>query len=170
MESTRKTTQEDVARSSRKLRRLLTFLFAALVVLILLERFGAAGLQIAQHGFGGDALRRLALQCVRACPELVYLMALWYVRQALVSFANGEFYSTATTRMIDRVGATLAIGAAITLFIVPTTSRLLGFPPGYFIAYDIPSLILGAVGLSFTVIAHVLRLAAEIQAELDQIF
>ena len=72
--------------------------------------------------------------------------------------------------MLDRVGTMLATGAFISVFLVPSASRAVGFGPGYLIAYDVSGLVLGAVGLSLKVIAHVLRRGSEMQAELDEIF
>ncbi|MFY0533450.1 hypothetical protein [Nannocystis pusilla] len=53
---------------------------------------------------------------------------------------------------------------------VPALQRALGSGPGYWIAFDVSGLVLGALGLSLTVIARVLGRAAVLQAELDEIF
>ena len=163
-------THAAIQRSSAKLRRILTCLFAALGVLLVLERFGAVAMQLYRHDSGGNGLRRLAFECVAACPEALDLLALWWIRQALAEFAEGKLYAPTITRMLDRVGMMLAIGACIGVFLVPTVSRALGFGPGYVIAYDVSGLVLGAVGLSLKIIANVLRRASEMQAELDEIF
>ena len=83
---------------------------------------------------------------------------------------NPRSLSPTITRMLDRVGTMLATGAFITVFVIPSASRALGFPPGYLIAYDVSGLVLGAVCLSLKVIGHVLRRASEMEAELDGIF
>ncbi len=72
--------------------------------------------------------------------------------------------------MLERLGLTLASAAFLTVFILPSIARWLGFAPGYVIAYDVSNLVLGALGLSLTIIARVLRSAAAAQAELDEIF
>ena len=163
------TTNAAIQATSAKLRRFLTWVFASLAVLLLLERFGAITAQAlrdpAAAGFG-----RFAVQAVLASPEVLYLLALWWVRQALASFAEGNLYTPTIATMIDRVGMTLAAGAFLGVFVVPGALRLLGQGPGYLIAYDIAGVVLGAIGLSFKVIAHVLRRAAELQAELDEMF
>jgi hypothetical protein len=147
-----------------------SWLVATLAVLLVLERFGSVALQLVQGGPDPNELRRLELACVVAVPEVLYLLALWWIRQALAEFAEGKLYAPPVTRMLDRVGLMLAAGAFVSVFLVPTASRLLGSGPGYVIAYDVSSLVLGAVGLSLKIIAHVLRRAAEMQAELDEIF
>lgn len=159
-----------IAQRSLRLRRMLTGLVWTLGLVVLLERFSAAGLALWRHGFAGEDLRRLALAGLKAFPEALYLLALWWVRQALGSFAAGELYAAAVSRMLERVGFTLALSAFFAVFVLPGASTALGFPPGYFIALDVASLVLGAVGLSLTVIAHVLRTAAEQKAELEEIF
>lgn len=166
----RKTTQAEIRQTSAKLRRFVSCLLASLAVLLVLERFGAVSMQLFKQGLGGDGPRRLAFQCVAASPEVLYLVALWWIRQALAAFAEGKFYTPTITRMINRVGTMLATAAFISVFLIPSASRALGFGPGYVIAYDVSGLVLGAVGLSLKVIAHVLRRASELQAELDEIF
>jgi hypothetical protein len=107
---------------------------------------------------------------VHALPEVSYLLALWWIRQALAAMARGELYGPAIRRMLDRVGLTLALGAFASVFLVPGLCRWLGYDPGFWIAYDVSALVLGAVGLSLKVIADVLRHAAGVQAELDGMF
>jgi hypothetical protein len=164
------TKQRTIAQRSASLLRLVTWLFVSLAVLLVLERFGSVGLQFARSGATAGSLRRLAHECIRACPEVLYLLALWWIRQALAAMADGALYNEPIARMLERVGTTLAAGAFISVFLVPSASRLVGYGPGYLIAYDISSLVLGAVGLSLKLIAHLLRQAAEMQAELDEIF
>ncbi len=166
----RKTTQADIQRTSTALRRLVSVLLASLSVLLVLERFGAVGMELFLQGFAGEVPRRLAFEGIAACPEVLYLLALWWIRQALAAFAEGKLYTPTITRMLDRVGTMLATGAFISVFLVPSASRAVGFGPGYLIAYDVSGLVLGAVGLSLKVIAHVLRRGSEMQAELDEIF
>jgi hypothetical protein len=72
--------------------------------------------------------------------------------------------------MLERVGRWLAIGAVVSVFIVPLTDTLLKHGPGYWIALDISGLVLGAVGLSLTIVGGVLARGAEIQTELDEMF
>ena len=165
-----KGSQAEIQRTSAQLRRLLTGLLVALAVLLVGERFGPLLVPLVEHGVTGEILRRLGLACVAACPEVLFLLALWWIRQALGAFADGKFYTPTITRMLDRVGTMLAAGAIITVFLIPSASRALGFGPGYLIAYDVSGLVLGAVGLSLKVIAHVLRRASEMEAELDGIF
>lgn len=155
---------------SARLARTLAVLLAFLVVLLLSERFGAAGLSLLHENLGGNAVRRFGLQFAAAVPEGCYLMALWWVRAALIEFAQGAFHTPIIARALRRVGAMLGIGAAIALFVVPSVQRALDADPGYLIAYDIGSAVLCAVGLSLSMLAHVLQRAAAIHAELDEIF
>jgi hypothetical protein len=164
-----KTTQSAIEQKSARLLRLVSWLFVSLALLFLLERFGAVGLQLVRDS-NASAFRRLALECIRATPEVLYLLALWWIRRTLVAIAQGSMYGETITRMLDRVGSALAAGSFINVFIVPSASRAIGFPPGYLIAYDVSGLVLGAVGLSLKLIAHLMSHAAEIQAELDEIF
>jgi hypothetical protein len=42
--------------------------------------------------------------------------------------------------------------------------------PGYWIAFDVTGLVLGAIGLSLIIVSHILDRARELKAELDEIF
>lgn len=150
--------------------RLVSGLAAALWLTFLLERFGAVSLGVAAHIDDATAWRAFAVQCVLAIPELFYLLALSGVRRALAEFARGQLFVPAVTRMLDRIGVLLALGASIGVFVVPGLQRALGAGPGYWIAFDVSALVLGALGLSLTVIAHVFGRAAALEAELDEIF
>ncbi|WP_266170336.1 DUF2975 domain-containing protein [Dyella subtropica] len=165
-----KSTVADIRRRSARLRQFVTCLLAALWVLLMLERFGAVAIQLSTHGFDGEPLRRLADQLVAACPEVFYLLSLWWIRQALAAFARGELYTSTITKMLGRVGAMLAAGAFISVFLVPAATYMLGFGPGYWVAFDVSGLVLGAVGLSLHIIGRVLQRASELQAEIDEIF
>jgi len=160
----------DIRTRSEYLRRLVTGLAAALWLLLLLERFGAAGLRVFEHGADAASLRALAVQFVAAIPDVLYLLALDGVRRALAEFARGQLYAPTITRMLDRVGVLLASGAIIGSFVVPALQRALGAGPGYWIAFDVSALVLGALGLSLTVIARVFGHAAVLKTELDEIF
>jgi len=158
-----------IQRKGARLCRVVTILFVALAVLLVLERFGSLGLAFIR-GEPDDTSQRVSLQLVHACPEVLYLLGLWWIRQALAALAKGDLYAPTLTRMIDRVGSTLAAGALVGVFIVPTASRYIGVDPGYLIAFDVSSLVLGAVGLSLKVFAHVFQHARAMQAELQEIF
>ena len=159
-----------IQRRSARLRRFVTLLCSGLIVLLVLERFGFALEELIRHGVDSRTLGRLGVQTVQALPEALYLLALWWIRQALAAIGRGELYGPAIRRMLDRVGWMLALGALASVFLVPGLCRWLGYDPGFWIAYDVSALVLGAVGLSLKVIADVLRHAASVQAELDGIF
>ena len=163
-------TTESIRRSSARMRRLVSVLWIGCLVLVVLERFSAATNRAFGSGFAGESLRALACQAAAAFPEALFLLGLWWVRDALSAFSRGELFSGAVTRMLHRVGIVLACGSAARVFLVPGLCRLLGFNPGYWIAFDAAGLVLGAIGLALEAIAAVLRHAAAIQTELDGIF
>ena len=152
------------------MRRYVTILWAACLALVVLERFSAATIGVFTSGFAGDALRRLACETASAVPEGLFLLGLWWVRDALSAFSRGELFAAPITRMLDRVGIVLVCGSIVRIAVVPGVCRLLGFDSGYWIAFDASALVLGAIGLALEAIAGVLRHAALIQSELDEIF
>jgi hypothetical protein len=161
---------QEIQHRSARVRRFVTLLCSVLIVLLVLERFGFALEQLVRNGPGKDTFGRLAVQTAHALPEACYLLALWWIRQALAAIAHGELFGPVIRRMLGRVGLMLALGAFISVFLVPGICRWLGYDPGFWIAYDISALVLGAIGLSLKVIADVLRHAAGLQAEIDGIF
>lgn len=155
---------------SARVRRFVTILWTVCLSLVVLERFSAAILRVFASGFSGESLRWLACQAVAAVPEGLFLLGLWWVRDALAAFARGELFALPVTRMLHRVGVLLACGSAARILIVPALCRLLGFDEGHWIAFDAAGMVLGAIGLAFKAIAGVLRHASAVQSELDEIF
>lgn len=159
-----------IQKSSARLRRVVTALSVTLWVLLVLERFGRLAMEVAIHGLSQELFKQVVYKLVTACPEVLYLLSLWWVRQALATFARGDLYAPIITRMLNRVGATLSVGATLNVFVVPAVDRALGFGPGYWVAFDVSGLVLGAIGLSLAIVARVLYHAGELKAELDEIF
>ena len=148
----------------------MTALWVVCALLVLLERFSALLITAFAHGFTEIVMRRLMCEAVSALPEVMFLLGLWWVREALSAFIGGELFGPPVTRMLERVGVMLAIGALIRICVVPGACRLLGLNPGYWIAFDASAIVLGAMGIAFKVIANVLRRASAIESELDEIF
>jgi hypothetical protein len=163
-------TTVSIQRHSARMRRFVTALGIVSLTLVVLERFSAVTIHAFTTGFAGEALRALACQTVSAVPEALFLLGLWWIRQTLAAFSRGELFAIPMTRMLNRVGILLAIASATRILLVPGFCRILGFDPGYWIAFDAASLVLGALGLSLKAIAAVLRHASTIQFELDEIF
>jgi uncharacterized membrane protein (DUF485 family) len=157
---------EAIRARSRRLRSVVTVMVFGLAALLTMERFSAAAISAVR----GGGWEWLASQVAAAVPEVVYLLALWWVRQALAAFAAGELFTPAVARTLHRVGLTLAIGALLNTFVVPALQTMVGRGPGYLIAYDIGGLVLGAVGLSLSMVAALFTHASALQSELDEIF
>lgn len=155
---------------SRALARWLSVLLAILSLLLLAERFSAAGIALYRNDADAGTFGRFGAQFAAAIPETCYLLALWWIRAALLEFADGAFHTPVIATALRRVGVTLTVGAAVALFLVPGLQRLFGAGPGYLIAYDIGSVALCALGWSLAMLAQVLKRAAEVQSELDEIF
>lgn len=160
----------DVQHYSARMRRFVTVLWILAAALVIGERFSSAAIEAFRSGFAAMPMRWLGCQAFAALPEALFLVALWWVRDALASFARGELFAPPLTRMLERVGVALACGAAARLALVPGACRLLGFNPGYWIAFDAAAIVLGAIGLALKAIAGALRHASAIQSELDEIF
>lgn len=161
---------EQLARYSARMRRVVTLLWAGCAGLVVLERFSAPAIRLFATRFDSLAVRAFACQAAEAFPELLFLLALWWVRETLTAFAGEAVFAAPIARMLDRVGMTLACAAAVRILVVPGICRLLGFSPGYWIAFDAAAVVVGVLGLALKVIAGALRHAESIQAELDEMF
>lgn len=164
------TSVADIRMQAGRLCRIVAGGAVVLWVLLVLERFGQPAAALLQHGGDAATWHVIALRLIEACPQAIYLIALEWTRRALAGFARGDLFTPTVARMLDRVGATLVLGAFVELFLVPAAQRLLESNPGYWIAFDVSALVLAAIGLSLSVVARVLRRAAELQTELDEIF
>ena len=159
-----------IQRLSARMRSFATALWIVCLTLVVLERFSAATIRVFSSDFASEPLRWLTCQAVAAVPEALFLLGLWWARDALAAFSRGELFELPVTRMLDRVGIVLALGSAARILVVPGACRLLGFNAGHWIAFDAASMVLGAIGLALKAIAGVLRHASAIQSELDEIF
>lgn len=164
------TSVADIRMQAGRLCRIVAAGAIVLWVLLVLERFGAPTADLLQHGGDAGLCHVFALRLLEACPQAIYLIALEWTRRALAGFARGDLFAPTVAHMLDRVGATLALGAVVELVLVPAAQRLLGSNPGYWIAFDVSALVLAAIGLSLSVVARVLQRAADLQTELDEIF
>lgn len=153
-----------------RMRRFVTALAIVCGTLVLLERFSAVTIAVVSTRFASASLRAFACHAVSAFPELLFVRALWRIRDALAAVSRGDLFARSMTTMLERVGVLVACGAAARILIVPGLCRLLGFNAGYWIAFDAASLVLAAIGLALRAIAGVLRHASTIQSELDEIF
>lgn len=145
-------------------------LLCTLLFFLLTERFGAVVVAVLQQPTSATTLNLLCGRLVLAVPDLCYLLALWWVRVALLEFASGAFHTPVIATALRRVGIALALGSVFILFIAPGLQRLLGANPGYFIAYNIGSAVLCALGAALAMLAQVLKRAARVQTELDGMF
>ena len=158
---------DTLRRRSATTARWMTLLFAALAVLLLLERFG--WLAVA-GGSGPLPAQRLQMAAAAALPDCLYLAALWWLRRALAELAAGRLFTVVVVRALQRVGLFMLLGSAVSVFLLPSVAAWLGQPPGYLIAYDVARMVIGAVGLALGIIGRLLQQAAAIQSELDEIF
>ena len=163
-------TTAEIQQRAAQMRTFVSVLWILCALLVAAERFSLATVRAVQSDFAAADVRSLACQAVSAVPEALFLLGLWWVRETLSGFARGEWFTTAITRMLDRVGIVLAFGAFARVFVVPGICRLLGLDSGYWIAFDASAMVLGAIGLALKAIAGVLRRASAIQSELDEIF
>lgn len=156
----------DIRVRSARLRNALSILFVVLLVLVVLERFSIPMIEL----WRGEGWRPFNVAVAGFVPDVFYLAALWGIRSALAGFAKGDFFAPTIVAMLNRVGWWLAVGAIASLFVKPLVLRAIGNPVGYWIAFDVSALLLGAVGLSLTVVSRVLTRAGALQTELDGMF
>lgn len=156
-------------RAAARLRRMLSFLLGFAILLLLLERLAYAGAFLPDRG-AAAFVPALGRQLVFAAPAILYLLALWHLRQALAWAARGAPFGPLVPVALERVGWLLVAGAAVAIFLMPAAHRLLGVGFARLIDHDLASIILAAIGAGLTFLARLIRRAAEIEGELDEMF
>jgi hypothetical protein len=148
-----------------RLRKGLTAACWFLLALLVSERLAYAGAWRGAFDAGEGAR-----QAVLAIPSLIYLAALWQLRQVAAAAAGGDLFGRAVVRGLKRVGALLAAGAAVTILVMPLLTRMLGGTVERLIDADIATLILGALGLGLLFLGSLVERAGLAQRELEEFF
>src|ERR1700733_1920395 len=104
MPQKQKVPSASIQASSVRLVRLMTVLSVILWILLLLERFGWTAVAISHGDIGPEFVRRIGFELVAACPEAIYLLSLWWIRESLAAYARGDLYGAIVPRMLRRVG------------------------------------------------------------------
>lgn len=151
-----------------RLRALLTALFAGVAVLLVTERLGYAGLY--RGASGAEVAGALPRQLLYAAPAILLLGALWQLRQAVASVAEGALFGGVLVGALKRVGALLIAGGLTTMLAMPAAHRLLGDPYPRLIEFDVATLILAAIGAALIFLARLFERAGAAQRELDEFF
>lgn len=160
---------------SRWLRRAVTGLIGLVLLVIALTFVGALRSVAPVHG-SMDLTARAASWLVFWAPASFYLWALWAIRRALDTVAAGRHFHPALARSLRDVGIGLGAGGFTSALIQPNLMRLMsdaGWGRQVYASYghfDVAYAAVGAVGLALVLLSRVLHRAAEIQAELDEIF
>jgi hypothetical protein len=106
---------------------------------------------------------------INFAPMYVYVWAIWMVRQALKSIAQGRGFDQVVPRLLFRVGLALFCGALFQVFGTSLLSGLI-FGRGPFGGFDGSEVTLGVVGATLVLVSQLLRQAAAMRDELDSFF
>lgn len=151
----------DSSPSARRLRAVLTIVFAVAAVALLAERAGYAGLYRGELT-ATASVRQLGL----ALPSLLDLAALWQLRMLMAHVAGGRPFAVAAAQALQRAGLLLIAGSSAGLLI----ACLAGGSAGRLIEADVSTLIIAAIGLALLLVARLFDQARAIKEELDEIF
>ncbi len=147
----------DLTARSRLLSRLVMMVFVIVAL--------ASVMEIVVTATGVYPHTRLLLSRL---PMPFYLWAIWTVGRACAAIGRGEYFGLVVPRLLTRVGLALFFGGIASVFVAPLLMRVVTGRGGY-LAYDVAAITVGVVGLALVVIAPLLRQAAEMRAELDEI-
>jgi hypothetical protein len=147
-----------------RIRRLMSAGVAFLAVTLAAERLGYAGAY--RHATSPVSI---VLQLVFASPAILYLAALWQLRVAAAAVAAGMPFGLAVVHALDRTGACLIGGAALSLA-MPLAHAVVRDNYPRLIELDVATLILAAIGVGLVFLARIVARAAAVQTELDAIF
>lgn len=147
----------DLRARSRLLSRLVMMVLALLVL--------ASAMEVIVTATGVYPHTRLLLYRL---PVPFYLWAIWAVGRACAAIGRGDYFGEVVPRLLNRVGLALFFGGIANVFVAPILIKVLTGRGGY-AAYDVAAITVGVVGLALVVIAPLLRQAAAMRAELDEI-
>ncbi|MBV8685110.1 MAG: DUF2975 domain-containing protein [Alphaproteobacteria bacterium] len=140
-------------------------LLAALVTLVFVVLALAQAMEVAVVASGRYPHWQLL---VYRLPMLFYLWAIWTIRRATVSLAQGELFDLVVPRLLGRVGLALFLGALVNVFATPLLLRAAA-GRGPVAHYDVAAITLGVVGATLVLVARLLAEAAAMRRELDEI-
>ena len=153
---------------SRWLRRAVTGLVALVGLALLLNL--AAALVAKPSSDGRNTLaERVPDILVFWGPAVFYVWALLAVRRALGDVAAGRHLQPALARSLRHVGWALFAGGVASAIVQPNLMRLTGGVYASYGHFDVAYFAVGAVGLALVLLARVMRQAADMRTELDEI-
>ena len=102
-------------------------------------------------------------------PAVFYVWALLAIRRALRDVAAGRHLRPTLARSLRDVGWALFAGGIASAIVQPNLMRLTGGVYASYGHFDPAYLAVGAVGLALVLLARIMRQAADMRAELDEI-
>lgn len=159
---------EDVSRKSRTLKSLFGWAFGIGCFLLFSEVAYMPLKRIALAIGSPDAnaaLTALGTTVVSAIPAIVLLAALWTARSLFKAFEAGEVLAANSSKTLSRLGDWLIASAIAAILFGPDP----GQPNLAFGGYLSAHVVLGCVGLAIRLFGRIFGLAAEINAEHQQI-
>jgi hypothetical protein len=102
-------------------------------------------------------------------PMFLYMWAIWMVRRALQSIADGALFDDVVPKLLFRVGWSLFGGALFTVVGQPLVDAVFYGNP-HFKTFEPSPITLGVVGAALVLFAQLLERAASLRKELDEFF
>jgi hypothetical protein len=149
-------------RDCRRLARVAPVVCVLLGMLLFLERFGP-------WIVAWPTARQMGAAFVDLAGPAAFLAGLWRLGAALEKFAERGRLVSATADGLRAVGIALTFGGLFQTFVAPGVKTALGAGPGYFVGLDAAAIVIAAVGAGLMAISRLLRRAASMEAELDDI-
>ncbi len=149
------------ARSARY-RSLITWVVAGVVVLQLLQYFGAYLVRPVDW----DQVRVALILIV---PQACYLYGVWSLRPAFNEIAEGRMFGAAQARALTTLGWSLIAGGAFSVLLLHYLMRLSGVVQAGFLNFDLSDIVLAVVGGALVLLSHLMAKAHAMKSELDDI-
>lgn len=146
-------------KQARVLQWLVTIPFAGMAILTALLLANI----VSQRGRYADGV------AIYYLPMFLYMWAIWMVRRALQSIADGALFDEVVPKLLFRVGLALFGGAIFTVIGQPVVYALFYGAP-HLKTFEPSPVTLGVVGAALVLFARLLERAASLRKELDEFF
>lgn len=157
-----KTSNTSLRTRSGRYRAVITWVTLTVLVLQLLQFFGAYLVRAVEWD-------QVLVALIMLAPQLCYLYGVWSLRPAFGEVAQGRMFGEAQTKALATLGWSLIVGSVFSIFLLTNLLRLVQTTEGGLLNFDVSDIVLAVVGGALVLLSHLMAKAHAMKSELDDI-